>query len=117
MYIIYGTASLCQREFKPLQSSVNPWNPLKSKFYWEHLSYAMSINTLNKNVTGTSATALVIRFCQQGLGLEPGSASSVTDETLDARIDSRLSSCIDSRLAPIQEKLAALESALGEFNA
>ncbi len=77
----------------------------------------MSINTLNKNVTGTSATALAIRFCQQGLGLEPGSASSVTDETLDARIDSRLSSCIDSRLAPIQEKLAALESALGEFNA
>lgn len=66
---------------------------------------------------GTSATALVIRFCQQGLGLEPGSASSVTDETLDARIDSRLSSCIDSRLALIQEKLAALESALGEFNA
>jgi len=72
---------------------------------------------LEQKLRGTSATALVIRFCQQGLGLEPGSASSVTDETLDARIDSRLSICIDSCLAPIQEKLAALESALGEFNA
>ena len=66
---------------------------------------------------GTSATALVIRFCQQGLGLEPGEASSVTDETLDTRIDRLLSTCIDSHLAPIQQKLAALELALGEFNA
>ena len=66
---------------------------------------------------GTSATALVIRFCQQGLGFSTGEATTVTDEALDARIDSRLNSCIDSRLIPIQEKLAALESALGEFNA
>ena len=46
MYIIYGTASLCQREFKPLQSSVNPWNPLESFQIMPKTQFA--INYLSK---------------------------------------------------------------------
>ena len=42
MYIIYGTASLCQREFKPLQSSVNPWNPLESFQIMSKTQFAIS---------------------------------------------------------------------------
>jgi uncharacterized membrane protein len=46
MYIIYGTASICQREFKPLQSSVNPWNPLESFQIMPKTQFA--INYLSK---------------------------------------------------------------------
>ena len=46
MYISYGTASLGQREFKPLQSSVNPWNPLESFQIMPKTQFA--INYLSK---------------------------------------------------------------------
>ncbi len=58
-------------------------------------------------------TDLVIRFCSEGLGIESDrpqtSASSFEPEQLDKRIA--------NQLAPLQERLVALESELGELSA
>ena len=58
---------------------------------------------------GLTSTELAIRLVEAGLGL-PSSEKVPTDE-------SRINECIASQLAPLQERLVALETSLGELSA
>jgi hypothetical protein len=62
---------------------------------------------------GDTFTDLVIRFCSEGLGIKSDrpqtSASPFEPEQLDERIA--------DKLAPLQERLVALELELGELSA
>jgi len=65
MYIIYGTASLCQREFKPLQSSVNPWNPLESFQIMPKTQFAINYLSKIKILLGASQLCNEYKYLEQ----------------------------------------------------
>lgn len=61
---------------------------------------------------GDTFTDLVIRFCFEGLESESNRPVAVTEIA-----PNQLDKCIADQLAPLQERLVALETELGELSA